>query len=176
MNCFVALALFRTTLILLLSFSDFGPDKFLWMATDWQDNPSRVSTVEFDVIPVNDSPYIYKSDRIIPFINLASDVDDAALNVSVKHTIDGSSEIEGLPMGLSFDKGICKDVKEGNVVAPGTFPWVDTAHNAFPQGSECSWVLSKSGTSKNVIYNITLSVVDGGGSTSEALTFTTTTL
>ena len=122
MNCFVALALFRTTLILLLSFSDFGPDKFLWMATDWQDNPSRVSTVEFDVIPVNDSPYIYKSDKIIPFTILALDVDDAELHVSAKHTINGGSEIEGLPMGLSFDKGICKKMKEEHLVAPGAFP------------------------------------------------------
>jgi len=158
----------------------FGPDRFSWMAIDWQENPSNVASVEFDVIPVNDPPYIYKSDTTIPVTILASDVDDSELSISAKHTINNSSEIDGLPMGLSFDKGICKKVKKGRIVAPGDFPWADTAPNAFPRGSECSWVLSKSGKSEfsaksgktQKIYNITLSVHDSGGGTLEAQTHT----
>ena len=125
------------------------------MATDWQDNPSNVATVGFDVIPVNDPPYIYKLDRIVPFTILASDVDDAELRVSAKHTKDDGPERDGLPTGLSLNEGICNSVEKGNSVAPGAFPWDATAPNAFPRGSECSWVLSNSDKAEKGLYNIT---------------------
>jgi len=146
----------------------FGSGGFTWMATDWQDNPSNVATVGFDVIPVNDPPYIYKLDRIVPFTILASDVDDAELHVSAKHTKDGGPERDGLPTGLFLNEGICNSVEKGNSVAPGAFPWDDTAPNAFPRGSECSWVLSNYDKAEKGLYNITLSVTDDGGGTAEA--------
>ena len=80
--------------------ADFGSDRAKWVARDWQDNPSRVAVTSFDVIPVNDPPYIYKSDLIVPLTILASDVDEAELHVSAKHTKDGGLEKDGLPTGL----------------------------------------------------------------------------
>jgi len=147
----------------------FGHDNFSWVAKDWQHNPSDVAVVRFDVIPVNDPPYIYKSDRIIPFVIFASDVDDAELHVSVEtHSEEGDQE--GLPAGLSLSSNNCNLVGEGNIVAPGAFPLDATAPNAFPSGSECSWVLSDSDEAEKGLYNITLSVSDGGGGTADTQT------
>ena len=82
------------------------------MAADWQDNPSNVAAVGFDVIPVNDPPHIYKSDLIVPLTILASDVDEAELHVSAKHTKDGGLEKDGLPLPAFFYEDICNSVGE----------------------------------------------------------------
>jgi len=151
----------------------YGPDKFSWIAVDWQDNPSAVATVVLDVIPVDDPPYIYESNSTAPFTILASDVDDSELILSANYTKDGRFERDGLPTGFSLSKGICKNVDEDDTVSPGVFPWNSTTPNAFPNGGECSWAVSWAvvGSCRRKIekglYNITFSVVDGGGGTAE---------
>lgn len=160
---------------------DFGPDSISYYVTDWKDNDSVQATLGFNVMPVNDAPYLYSlshdkntvqySDEIVPVTILASDVDDTQLHVSSSFTKNSGTKQNGLPLGLSFNAfaGNCTMIGAGNDVTPGTFPWQDAYPNAFPSGSECRWILSGKTKVDEGVYNITITVTDEGGGTSNLL-------